>query len=119
MQLTLRRQGNEHYKMKHFTEALDHYNKAKRLLLNIKASRDEDQQEIQRNQVAVELNIAAVHVSQQHYGAAIRSCTTALSIDGNNTKALMRRAKAHKGRHNLEVCLSCSHDTECMQAKLE
>lgn len=105
LQLTLRRQGNEHYKLKQFTEALANYNSAKCLLEKAKASQGESQEEVICNLVATELNIAAVHISEQHYGAAIKSCTSALSVDGKNTKALMRRAKAHKGRHNLEVCL--------------
>ena len=105
LQLRLRRQGNEQYRLRHLTEALESYNSAKRLLENVSGAETEDQQQIQENLVATELNIAAVYFTQQHYGAAIKRCSKALSMDGQNIKALMRRAKAHQGRNNLEVCL--------------
>lgn len=108
MQLNLRRQGNQQYNKRQFPEALEHYTKAKRLLENTKGAQSDGQAEVLHNLVTTQLNIAAVHIAQQHYGAAVKSCTEALSMDNNNIKALTRRAKAHKGRHDLEVriCLA-------------
>ena len=105
VQLKLRRQGNEQYNTRQLPEALEHYNNAKCVLENTKGAQPEDQAEVLHNLVTTELNIAAVHIAQQHYGAAVKSCTTALSMDNNNIKALTRRAKAHRGRHDLQVSI--------------
>ena len=106
LQLKRRRHGNDHYKLRQFKEALEAYDNAKALLQNLNGVKleSEHQQEVARNLIATELNIAALHYTQQHYGAAIKCCSRALTIDGQNAKALLRRAKAHLGRHNLEVC---------------
>ena len=103
MQLIERRQGNVHYKKRHFTDALQHYSKAVSMLEVIKGRVAEEQQEVDLNLGKVYLNIAAVHLQQQYYGEAKRWCTKALKLDASNGKALLRRAKAHMGRHNYQV----------------
>ena len=65
----------------------------------------EEQQEVDSNLVKVFLNIAAVRLEEQYYGDAICWCTKALQKDQANEKALLRRAKAHSGRHNYQVKL--------------
>jgi Tfp pilus assembly protein PilF len=59
-----------------------------------------------RNKVAVLSNIAAVHMSKGEYGNTVRLCTEALEIDSDNTRVLLRRAKANILRHEYEVSLS-------------
>ena len=112
MQLKLRRQGNEHYKQKQFKSALEAYTRAKAMVDNLNGLDVEQSQEVARNLLATELNIAAVHYTEQHFGTAIKCCSKALAIDGQNVKALLRRAKAHIGRHNLEVNCACG---PCLQ----
>lgn len=103
MQLIERRQGNVHYKKKQFTQALEHYSKAVSMLEVIKGRAAEEQQEVDINLGKAYLNIAAVHLQQQYYGEANLWCTKALKLDASNDKALLRRAKAHVGRHNYQV----------------
>lgn len=103
MQLIERRQGNTHYGKRHFTEALEHYSKAASMLEVIRGHAAEEQQEVDTNLGKVYLNIAAVHLQQQYYGEATTWCTKALKLDGSSDKALLRRARAHMGRHNYQV----------------
>lgn len=122
VQLIERRQGNMHYDKRHFTAALEHYSKAASMLEVIKGRAAEEQQEVDANLGKVYLNIAAVHLQQQYYGEATMWCTKALKLDGSNDKALLRRAKAHMGRHNYQVnseltnlllCKSMHHYASC------
>ena len=103
LQLTERRQGNQHYRQKHFDTALAHYDNARSILEPLASNAAEEQQEIDMNMVKVYLNIAAVHLAQQLFGKAIAWCTKALAKDPQSAKALLRRAKAHIGRHNYQV----------------
>lgn len=103
MQLTQRRQGNILYQESRFADALKHYSSAMSMVEPITGRADQEQQEVDANLVKVYLNIAAVHLQQQHHGAAITWCTKALKKDRSNKKALLRRAKAHLGRHNYQV----------------
>jgi len=58
---------------------------------------------VNANRVAVLLNIAAVAMARQQYGTAAAFCGRALALEPRNTKALLRRAKAHTRRHELQV----------------
>ncbi|KAL0032401.1 hypothetical protein WJX79_009627 [Trebouxia sp. C0005] len=69
--LTERRQGNQHYRQKHFDTALAHYENARSILEPLSSNAAEEKQEIDINLV-------------------------------KNAKALLRRAKAHIGRHNYQ-----------------
>ncbi|DBA65903.1 TPA: hypothetical protein ACH3X2_002929 [Trebouxia sp. C0005] len=100
--LTERRQGNQHYRQKHFDTALAHYENARSILEPLSSNAAEEKQEIDINLVKVYLNIAAVYLTQQLFGKAIAWCTKALAKDPQNAKALLRRAKAHIGRHNYQ-----------------
>ncbi len=104
LQLTERRQGNQHYRQKHFDTALAHYENARSILEPLASNAADEQQEIDMNLVKVYLNIAAVYLAQQLFGKAIAWCTKALAKDPQNAKVLLRRAKAHLGRHNYQVC---------------
>ncbi|KAL3157078.1 hypothetical protein ABBQ38_001325 [Trebouxia sp. C0009 RCD-2024] len=101
-QLVERRQGNVRYKRRHFTEALEHYSKAASMLEGLSGRAEEEQQEVDANLGSVYLNIAAVHLQQQYYGEAVKWCTKALKLNRSNDRALLRRAKAHMGRHNYQ-----------------
>lgn len=107
VQLMERRQGNVHYKKRHFTEALEHYSKAASMLEGLSGRAKEEQQEVNASLGSVFLNVAAVHLQQQYYGEAVQWCTKALKLDASNDRALLRRAKAQMGRHNYQV----KHDT--------
>lgn len=63
------------------------------------ASNRDDQEEVERNRASTLLNIAAVHMAQQEWGAAVGRCTAALALQPDDPKALLRRAKANVGRH--------------------
>ena len=103
MQLTERQKGNARYKKSDFPNALEHYSNAVSILEPITGRAAEEQQEVDANLVKAYLNIAAVHLQEQHYGTAIAWCTKALKKDCASDKALLRRAKAHLGRHNYQV----------------
>lgn len=63
------------------------------------AWRRADQAEVDANHMAVHLNLAALHLATQDYGAVVAACDAALAIDASSRKALARRARAHIGRH--------------------
>ena len=109
LQVTERRQGNHHYRQKQFDTALAHYDNARSVLEPLKGCPAEEQAEIDTHLVKVYLNMAAVYLAQQLFNAAISWCSKALAMDPQNEKALMRRARAHVGRHNYQVCSLSSH----------
>lgn len=86
------------------------------MLEAIKGRVAEEQQEVDGNLGKAYLNIAAVHLQQHFYGEATIWCTKALKLDGSNDKALLRRARAHMGRHNYEVTLGDVGGCTCVQA---
>jgi tetratricopeptide (TPR) repeat protein len=102
-QLTERRRGNTHYRAGRYTDALRHYERAKAVVDFVQALSRADQAEVDVNRVAVELNIAAVHLATKTFGAAVRACDRALALDSGNPKALARRARANAGRHEYEA----------------
>lgn len=53
------------------------------------------------NRLAVQLNLAALHLATQDYGAALAACDAALALQPGSARALARRARAHIGRHEL------------------
>ena len=50
------------------------------------------------------LNIAAVAVEKAEFPTAAQLCSRALALHPGSRKALLRRAKAHMGRHEPQVC---------------
>lgn len=62
------------------------------------------QVEVDGCRVAVLLNIAAVAMARQQFGAAVAFCGRALALEPSCCKALLRRARAHLGRHEYRVC---------------
>ncbi len=63
--------------------------------------------EVDGCRVAVLLNIAAVAMARQQFGAAVAFCGRALVLEPSCCKALLRRARAHLGRHEYRVCATC------------
>ena len=61
------------------------------------------QAEVDANRVAVLLNIAAVAVEKAEFRTAVQLCSRALALEPDSKKALLRRAKAHIGRHEPQV----------------
>ncbi|KAK9809910.1 hypothetical protein WJX72_001445 [[Myrmecia] bisecta] len=101
--LTERRRGNDHYKAGQHEQALVCYERAKSIVELVNALSAADALEVDRNKVAVYLNIAAVHLAVQHHQAAARMCRKALELQPQNVKALVRRSKAYMGRHELQA----------------
>jgi Tfp pilus assembly protein PilF len=70
---------------------------------------------VDANRVAVLLNIAAVAVEKAEFRTAAQLCSRALALDPGSRKALLRRAKAHMGRHEPQVpkrpmlCRRCAY----------
>ena len=67
---------------------------------------------MERNRCQVLLNMAAAHMGEQEYGAAVRRCDEALAAGqgvsvGDRVKALLRRARAHTARHDHHVRPPC------------
>ncbi len=66
------------------------------------------------NRVAVLLNIAAVAMARKQFGTATRLCSRALVLEPRNVKALLRRAKANMGTHELRVNpIPVKHEYPC------
>lgn len=97
--LTERRQGNNEYRAGKFAEALYHYERARSIVELVQGLSRVDQAEVDVNRVAVECNIAAVHLSTRDFGAAKEAASRALKINPRCSKALTRRVKASIGRH--------------------
>ena len=106
MQLLERRQGNQHYRNRHFDTALTHYNNAVSILEPLQACTTEEQQEVDLNLSKAYLNIAAVYLARKLLSKAVTWSTKALQKDKQNPTALLRRAKAHLGRHDYQVSIS-------------
>lgn len=87
------------YRSGDYTEALQHYERARSIVELVKGLSRADQVEVDANRVAVECNIAAALLANKDYGAAATACTRALALDPTCKKALVRRAKARLGRH--------------------
>lgn len=103
MQLSERRKGNTAYREGDYVEALDRYARARSIVELVKGLSRADQAEVDVNRVLVDCNIAAVHLATKDFGAAVEACNWALELDPYCTKALIRRAKARLGRHELDL----------------
>ncbi|KAL4858750.1 Peptidyl-prolyl cis-trans isomerase FKBP4 [Chlorella vulgaris] len=101
--LTDRRKGNAAYRAKDYPKALEHYERAQATVEFVEGLSRADQQEVNLNRVAVYLNLAAVHMAMQEYGSAVGFCDKALALDPTSIKALLRRSRAHTGRHEYEA----------------
>merc|ERR1719460_318536 len=97
--LEVRRKGNDLYQAKRFAEALQQYRRALSVVELVVGLSGEDQKEVDTNRIAVQLNIAAVHIARQDFGQAVEACNAALDLKPSNVKALLRRSKALLGRH--------------------
>lgn len=89
-------------------QAMHHYTRAKSIVDLVAGMGKTDQEEIDKNKVAVLLNIAAVHMEQGEHAAACSSCTAALVLNPKNVKGLVRRAQCHIARHEHKVSNCCS-----------
>ena len=94
-----RRKGNDLYRQKKFAGALQQYERALGIVELVVGMSGHDQKEIDKNRIATYLNIAAVHLAQKNSGESIAFCDKAIELDGENIKALLRRAKAYTMRH--------------------
>jgi len=103
MQLTERRKGNEHYQARRFADALHHYDRARSIVEYVQGMSASDQDELNRNRVAVYLNIAALCMATQDYCRAVHWCGEALQLEPLNFRGLLRRAKANLLSHEYEV----------------
>ncbi|KAI7845680.1 hypothetical protein COHA_000794 [Chlorella ohadii] len=99
-QLTERRKGNDAYRNGDYAKALHHYERALSVVELVQGLSRADQAEVDVNRLAVYLNLAAVHMAQKEFGAAVTFCDKALELQPGNPKALLRRCRAHTGRHD-------------------
>eukprot|EP00899_Mesostigma_viride_P004330 jgi/Mesvir1/13899/Mv16025-RA.2 len=100
--LSLRRAGNEYYQEREFEQAMLLYRKALAVVEFVQGRSPHDQEEIDKNRVTVLLNIAAVELECKNYGHAVEVCAKALELEPENSKGLLRRAKANIRRHEYE-----------------
>ena len=100
-----RSEGNALYSNKQYSEAALLYGKAlgivEQLLLKEKPG-DEDWLRLDELKVPLLSNLSQCKLIEQDYYAVIEHTTEVLKRDPNNTKALFRRAKAHKMVWNIE-----------------
>lgn len=94
----LRMLGNQLYESQSFVEALQKYTEALSIVNLVRGTNDGDQGEIDKNRMATLMNIAAVNMATQDFGAAISRLTEANRILPNHPKLLMRRARAFTER---------------------
>lgn len=103
-----REKGNEHFKRQNFKKAHEYYI----FSLACIGPDIEESEEIFNafnNQIRVPAmnNAAACQIQMGNYEAAVFCCDAVLDIDKNNTKALLRKAKAlikwEKAKDGLEI----------------
>ncbi|WIA11452.1 hypothetical protein OEZ85_011569 [Tetradesmus obliquus] len=106
--LSERHTGNKAYKQQQWAAALQHYQRALAVVNFVVGRSADEQAEVTANKAAVLLNIAAVHMAQQEWGAAVACCDEALACQAGEEAALkawLRRSKANLGRHEYEAAL--------------
>jgi len=97
--LDRKEQGGELFKRKRFELALMKYKKVTELMgQNDGMSKDNKQRAAELKHIA-EMNKAACYLQLGDPTSALATCNKILATDRNNTKALLRRAKAHFSRH--------------------
>lgn len=97
-----RNKGNVAYRKQAYETALNHYLRAKSIVDLVEGLSTADQEEVVVNAVAVNCNLAAVHLALREFGAAMAAADDALALDAGSEKALVRKAKALVGRHEYE-----------------
>ena len=99
-QLEERTLGNAAYRKGDLDTAKAHYDRALGILDLIRGRHALDQDAIDRCRNDLRLNSAAVYMQKGFHGAAIDICTRVLNQDPKNVKALERRARAYRLRHD-------------------
>eukprot|EP01083_Nonionella_stella_P063670 165450_1 len=92
----LRSKGNELYKDKRFSDAIDVYSQAIRCV----ASHDSDRW---MSKVPCYLNRAQCNLCLERWGDAISDCDLVLEKDPANIKALFRKSRAYFGRKQFKL----------------
>ena len=101
-----RRKGNDLYRERKFESALKQYERALGIVELVVGMSSEDQKEVDKNRISTYLNIGAVHLAQKNSGEAVKFCTKAVELDGENVKALLRRAKGLTMRHEYGLAMA-------------
>lgn len=103
-------EGNEYFKNQRFSMALKCYNRVLRAIDSISGMMDtfSDAQvkTFDALKVTVNTNIAVVYHKQQNYAQAEAACTTALEIDPNNVKALVKRSQCYSAKEDYERAIA-------------
>ncbi len=102
-QLGQRRKGNELFRKGDLKGALPYYEQAESIVNSISGTSQADQDEVDKNRATVLLNIAAVHMGLKQYTTAADCCSRAISIQPENIKGLIRRAKCRCFMHEYQV----------------
>jgi tetratricopeptide (TPR) repeat protein len=103
-------EGNEYFKSQRFSMALKCYNRVLRAIDSVGGKMDtfSDAQvkTLDALKVIVNTNIAVVYHKQQNYAQAEAACTTALEIDPNNVKALVKRSQCYSAKEDYERAIA-------------
>ena len=85
-------EGNRFFKMRNYYEAIEKYTE----VVNVLKTKDEPEEVDVR--IASLSNRAACHLKLRNFKDCIKDCDTILKKDKQHTKALFRRAQAHKSK---------------------
>jgi len=97
----LKEEGNRFFKMRNYYEAIGKYTEVVDLLkssFNDETSSAKEVNEEVQTRVAALSNRAACHLKLRNFKDCIKDCDTILKKDKEHTKALFRRAQAHKSK---------------------
>jgi hypothetical protein len=98
-----RRAAAAAYRQRNFPSAAEHYERALAVVRVVRAQSADDQEEVDSCLEAALLGLAAARLALQEYSAAAAACSQVLGRDGGNVTALLRRSRALKGLHELQV----------------
>lgn len=97
--LQKKEEAGELFKKKRFEMALRKYNKVTEICNNTDSMSKDCKKEAEGLKHVIDMNKAAVYLQLGEPTRALAVCNTILKVDRNNTKVLLRRAKAHFSRH--------------------
>eukprot|EP01059_Diplonema_ambulator_P026104 TRINITY_DN4328_c0_g1_i1.p1 TRINITY_DN4328_c0_g1~~TRINITY_DN4328_c0_g1_i1.p1 ORF type:complete len:437 (+),score=204.14 TRINITY_DN4328_c0_g1_i1:34-1311(+) len=97
-------QGNDFYKAKRVALAIRKYEKAIEFLDDETSTDDAQKQVLKSTKVPLYTNLAAAQLFENNFKKCIETCGKALDIEPENTKALLRRAKAYNGVDSWTEC---------------
>eukprot|EP01122_Echinamoeba_exundans_P010741 TRINITY_DN4079_c0_g1_i2.p1 TRINITY_DN4079_c0_g1~~TRINITY_DN4079_c0_g1_i2.p1 ORF type:complete len:189 (+),score=47.26 TRINITY_DN4079_c0_g1_i2:39-569(+) len=95
--------GNEAFKTGNLKEALRNYHVATIHIKGLMQTTEEQKKTIDAINLACQSNMVACYMKLEEWEKVMNTCTTILTKDPNNVKALFRRGRAHIFRQNLDL----------------